>query len=932
MKFFTKIAALAVLGAFSISAHAQGQIKGYFRVQNAHTGNYVEVTGPFSGAPDQSFEAAQSKAGTVIYVEAEQDETGKAYEITELRSQGINVVGDYEADYKALLQEIMFTGESFDTSIEALWKFVRGGFKYGYTTVGRAAIQFMIYIVAERLEQEKEEGKDFSGLADFADKFNDEVSQYIDLGLRLEPVNEGHYRLYYETPDLQAVSDFYEGNKETFGKGFDAMRHYLKDKIGVTGEGLEPYEIAEMQSWGYNPEENYGEFKNDEGVIVLSYEKIFADPELLFNWLKLNVIKFTDPERCPDIELRGISLLAFANEMQKHALTKQIISYFPKLQTNQRIYLTDGKYGVEGHFDFTSLTGANDLGDYAEWVLCPIDNENQKFFATTTEVFNEKNYGAVYYDFPVAAMDGTTFYGLSEKEEKNGYNFVTKEEMEEGKAGLQTFILIESDEANPQLTVVNDGWTISDLVSGVTISNDKAQNNKQYSNRKKLNEAEEEFNPFIGVLLGSNVDNLENYLGIDLDVTPVYAFAGVKSILGQDHLVFDDAKINYEYLKPNTALYTNEGYLLQDVLVIDAPEIEITVNDTDSGHEDGEDVPEAERVKVAQAFNGQDMNHFKDLINVPSEVDLEKDIVITIKPHDTLDELGTTPDGTNKKLEEAYRDALPAEVFAQYSDIVGGGILNEDMHEDFVDGFFLPEELHQTTSLDNATEDGVGGYDIDLYFDAPCSGVYEIMIEPGEDASLKFTPVSTKVKIVPNLYAKYGKNKEAGFNINGYSYTQEGGNYVIYFPKQVKNEDDEMVAYDLTNCVAYIPGIYFASKLEVAVPGASTQQFVRKSVAAQAEEGNDYVYWADKLDLSKAIDTDEPINVTIEKNGVDATYPFYLKTTENQDDLNTSTGIEGIGTDDVEAVYYNLHGVKVENPEKGVYVKVSNGKAVKVIL
>lgn len=33
MKFFTKIAALAVLGAFSISAHAQGQIKGYFRVQ-----------------------------------------------------------------------------------------------------------------------------------------------------------------------------------------------------------------------------------------------------------------------------------------------------------------------------------------------------------------------------------------------------------------------------------------------------------------------------------------------------------------------------------------------------------------------------------------------------------------------------------------------------------------------------------------------------------------------------------------------------------------------------------------------------------------------------------------------------------------------------------------------------------------------------------
>lgn len=34
---------------------------------------------------------------------------------------------------------------------------------------------------------------------------------------------------------------------------------------------------------------------------------------------------------------------------------------------------------------------------------------------------------------------------------------------------------------------------------------------------------------------------------------------------------------------------------------------------------------------------------------------------------------------------------------------------------------------------------------------------------------------------------------------------------------------------------------------------------------------------------------------------------------------------------DKDAVYYNLHGVRVANPDKGIYVKVANGKAVKVV-
>lgn len=42
-------------------------------------------------------------------------------------------------------------------------------------------------------------------------------------------------------------------------------------------------------------------------------------------------------------------------------------------------------------------------------------------------------------------------------------------------------------------------------------------------------------------------------------------------------------------------------------------------------------------------------------------------------------------------------------------------------------------------------------------------------------------------------------------------------------------------------------------------------------------------------------------------------------------------GVEGIETENGEAVYYNLQGVRVQNPDKGIYIRVTNGKAEKVM-
>ena len=46
--------------------------------------------------------------------------------------------------------------------------------------------------------------------------------------------------------------------------------------------------------------------------------------------------------------------------------------------------------------------------------------------------------------------------------------------------------------------------------------------------------------------------------------------------------------------------------------------------------------------------------------------------------------------------------------------------------------------------------------------------------------------------------------------------------------------------------------------------------------------------------------------------------------------ISTPTGVDIVSADNGEAVYYNLQGVRVANPENGLYIRVQNGKAQKV--
>ena len=61
-------------------------------------------------------------------------------------------------------------------------------------------------------------------------------------------------------------------------------------------------------------------------------------------------------------------------------------------------------------------------------------------------------------------------------------------------------------------------------------------------------------------------------------------------------------------------------------------------------------------------------------------------------------------------------------------------------------------------------------------------------------------------------------------------------------------------------------------------------------------------------------------------------YKVTINLNDNTITISENVGIEGIEAEEGEAVYYNLQGVKVANPENGVFIKVQGNKASKVLV
>ena len=128
--------------------------------------------------------------------------------------------------------------------------------------------------------------------------------------------------------------------------------------------------------------------------------------------------------------------------------------------------------------------------------------------------------------------------------------------------------------------------------------------------------------------------------------------------------------------------------------------------------------------------------------------------------------------------------------------------------------------------------------------------------------------------------------------------------------------------------------------------------FVAKNVSVEVAEGEVKV---SSTGWAKKYGTNDPDNVVVDADhfnqaialdevfGEAGNIPYVLEPgnydfTFNSDEKtltvapSAGSGVAGIEVESAPAVYYNLQGIRVANPQNGIFVKVSGKKAVKVVL
>lgn len=329
--------------------------------------------------------------------------------------------------------------------------------------------------------------------------------------------------------------------------------------------------------------------------------------------------------------------------------------------------------------------------------------------------------------------------------------------------------------------------------------------------------------------------------------------------------------------------------------------------------------------------------------------DFAKDFVVTLKPVNVSEwktYIGQDP-------ETEYQTVLnnPVSVFQQWQSIGGAKAV--------VDGFYngdgeIPGQLANMTTDDN------GKYTFDIELPVPCSGKYTLSITQNTGSGLTITNPedmsNLTVEIYPNLFGQFGEagieysvtdsngtitmtsGTDMGFNVNGYTFAPDDEDTdikTINIPSDMEN---------LAKAIGYIPGTYFASSLvavsndvqsdENATPGitGSSSDKVRRHADESDEDVIPSLYFT-PVDLSY-LNTNNSVEleVTVEKNSVSHTFKFQVVKVDDGE-YNVSTGIDELeGETQATPIYYNLQGVRIAHPDKGIFIKIEGNKISKVIL
>lgn len=247
------------------------------------------------------------------------------------------------------------------------------------------------------------------------------------------------------------------------------------------------------------------------------------------------------------------------------------------------------------------------------------------------------------------------------------------------------------------------------------------------------------------------------------------------------------------------------------------------------------------------------------------------------------------------------------------------------------------------------------------HFDNPEDGIYTLsnieIFQTGQNYGwFAITSTNSTDWDVINAF-RYGPENnnadpigaESAVSLNNYSWQVNPGVYDLTFDAKnmtLKVVETAMIveaADDIENQKGNVDGL--------AISLSAPQEATHACVYITAPEGVTNVYYliSNKAEVAKASiegyteaesKTDGRYSIALE-NGTQGTLNLYYATANTQSSpvaytysvvKDGSTGIGGIDTNNENAVYYNLNGMKVDNPRSGIFIKVTNGKSQKVLI
>ena len=397
--------------------------KGYYRIKNVGGYNdqqYIDVRGRITADASATNENKVTKPGTILYVNVDANakdvsspyaagKTVKAYELLNLRSQGIDVMNGCEANSEELLKflDISNISSAYD----------------GYIGFGRALLSAGASIADDHIKKYVE-AKNKEKFDTLMTDFNENYLPNLKFQVYLIPVDgqKDTYLVRSMVPSLKPIVDFYKANKTDMDNiVVPAVRTFLNNhsdltgKIGFTGEKFSEAD-DEMINSSYNTDggewhvmnacekdKNGKLIKDENGYYTLSYSTILGSEQIMFDWLKLQMLK------------------ALKATGRDHTLG----GYVNMIHYNTPYYLIEGdNHDAQGNRGYTgnaelgfandglnagtapggSGSIADDLSsakDHAYWTLEPVDETN--YFTVKPNSHAGKNgmyYASTYLDFP----------------------------------------------------------------------------------------------------------------------------------------------------------------------------------------------------------------------------------------------------------------------------------------------------------------------------------------------------------------------------------------------------------------------------------------------------------------------------------------------------------------------------------------------------